>query len=181
MHGLVSLLPQPYYERVNRLWKELEEECGLVGMKTTPYPHFSWQIAQDYDLERLESIMREIAKDTEPLQAQTTGLGIFSGPRPVIFIPLVKTRNLLDFHSIVWDKAQEAGHDLSPYYSPQAWMPHISLAYGDVGRSNIAAVMEKLAFQTFDWEMTIDNIALIYEPTGSTGDLRYHFKFSRSR
>lgn len=178
MHGLVTLLPSPHYELVEAVWKELEEDCGLRGIKVTPYPHFSWQIAQDYDFPSLEQVMHSIATSVSPLQLRTTGIGIFTGPRPVIFIPLVKTAELIELHTTIWERTQEVAHGLSPYYSPEVWMPHISLAYDDVDKSNIAGVMAKLAFRSFTWEMLIDNIALIYEPSGETGRLEYQFNFS---
>ena len=56
-------------------------------------------------------------------------------------------------------------------------MPHISLAYEDVNRDNIGRVMERLAFRIFYWEMVVDNIALIYEPTGEIGKLEFRFEF----
>jgi 2'-5' RNA ligase len=55
-------------------------------------------------------------------------------------------------------------------------MPHVSLAYEDVNRGNVGRVMEHLAWQSFDWEMVVDNIALIYEPTGEIGTLKYKFE-----
>lgn len=177
MHGLVSLLPSPYYEQVEAIWKELEDECGLMGIKVTPYPHFSWQIAQDYDFERLKQILGEVASAARPIRVVTAGLGLFTGPRPVIFISIVKTAALMDFHTRMWARTQEASQNASPYYSPQAWVPHISLAYEDVDKTNISAVMGRLVFRSFSWEMTIDNLDLFYELNGELVTLKYQFQF----
>ena len=49
MHGIVSLLPQPYYSEVEKLWDRLENNFGLSGIRVTPFPHFSWQIGENYD------------------------------------------------------------------------------------------------------------------------------------
>ncbi len=40
MHGLVSLLPEPHYTRVENIWQELETRFGLSGIQVTPYPPF---------------------------------------------------------------------------------------------------------------------------------------------
>jgi 2'-5' RNA ligase len=178
MHGLVSLLSQPYYDQVNALWQGLEEKFHLRGIQVTPYPHFSWQIAQDYDFDRMEAILQKIAAQTHPFDARTTGIGMFTGPRPVIYIPVVKSLELMQFHSQVWEKTLPASQGLSSYYAPPSWVPHISLAYEDVEKANIASVIEYLAFHPYNWEMKVDNIALIYEPSGETGKLKYHFKFA---
>jgi 2'-5' RNA ligase len=177
MHGLVSLLPAPFYAKVESLWEELERDFGLSGIKVTPYPHFSWQIAEDYDFERLEVIVKKVAQEATPFVVRTTGLALFTGETPVIYVPVVKTTELLEFHTVVWERTEKASIGRSVYYAPEAWMPHISLAYEDVSRDNIGRVMERLAFQTFDWEMAVDNIALIYEPAGEVGQLEYRFAF----
>lgn len=174
MHGLVSLLPEPYYSTIESLWRELEEGHGLRGIHVTPLPHFSWQIAGDYDVKTLKERMEEVCRKTPPFYIHTSGLALFSGERPVIYIPVVKDETLLRIHARIWEHAQTAAQDLSPYYSPTFWMPHISLAYQDVSQANIGPVMEMLAFRTFNWAMEIDNISLIFEPDGEIGALKFH-------
>jgi 2'-5' RNA ligase len=178
MHGLVSLLPQPFYGMVEQIWDGLEERFGLSGIRVTPLPHFSWNIGEDYPPEALEPAMREVAEIISPLSIRTGGLGIFTGPSPVIFIPVVKSPQLVNAHKIIWDRFQNVAQGLSPYYSPENWLPHISLAYQDVTSANIGPVMEALAFQYYHWEMTIDNITFIYEPLGAVGALHYTFTLS---
>jgi 2'-5' RNA ligase len=177
MHGLVSLLPEPFYQQVERLWQSLENETGLNGIRVTPHPHFSWQIAEDYDLERLKPILERIASQTQPFSVHTSGIGLFSGARPVIYIALVKTLELIQFHSMVWESTLGTSNAASPYYSPGNWVPHISLAYGDVTSENIGAAIKKLAFQSYAWEMQVDNFAFISEPEGTIGQLGFKIPF----
>ena len=173
MHGLVSILPQPYYAQVEALWQELESEHRLQGIRVTPLPHFSWQIAREYDFERLETILRDIAARTPPFTVRTTGLGLFTGFRPVLFIPVIKNAALLQLHTMIWEQTQPASQGLSFYYNPEHWTPHISLAYEDIDAANIGPILQALTFRPFNWEMTIDNIALIYEPEGEIGKLKF--------
>lgn len=177
MHGIVSLLPQPYYKEVKDIWNELEKEIGLTGIKVTPYPHFSWQIGENYDLNRLKSIFNDIAMSTKPFKVKTTGVGLFTGKCPVVFIPVVKDKELLKFHYSVWERLRQVGEKISEYYSPQSWVPHISLAYGDVTKENIGRVIKKLSFVDFNWSFEVDNISFIYELDGQVGELKYRFNF----
>jgi 2'-5' RNA ligase len=176
MHGLVSLLPEPFYTQVESTWQELERDFGLTGIRVTPFPHFSWQVVQDYDWERIADVLQDIAQQTSPLPVHTTGLGLFTGDKPVIYVPVVKSAELMRLHQLVWERTAEVSTGQLAYYAPEAWMPHVSLAYEDVHRGNVGRVMEHLAWQSFDWEMVVDNIALIYEPTGEVGTLRYKFE-----
>ncbi len=175
MHGLVSLLPQPYYGKVEQIWDDLERRFGLRGIRVTPLPHFSWNIGEVYPQEKLEPAMREVAAQIPPLVTRAGGLGIFPGPEPVIFIPVIKDRALLEAHELIWNRFQSVGEGLSPYYSPQNWHPHISLAYQDVNRENIGPVIEALAFEPVYWEMPIDNMTFIYEPVGEVGALNFTY------
>jgi len=177
MHGLVSLLPSPYYEEVELLWEMLGEDFDLQGIRVTPYPHFSWQIAQAYDFEKLESAVREVARQTKPFKVRTTGIGLFTGSRPVIFIPVVKDEQLVRFHAQIWERVLPASTGHSPYYQPKSWVPHISLAYEDVRPDNIGGIMHRLAFNEYNWEVEIDNISLIYEPDGEIGALKFRHPF----
>jgi 2'-5' RNA ligase len=173
MHGLVSLLPEPFYSQVEGLWHELKDEHGLRGIHVTPLPHFSWQIAEDYDFDQLRELMLTVCQETAQFMVRTAGLALFSGVRPVIYIPVVKDEHLLNLHVKIWERSQPAAKELSPYYNPSFWMPHISLAYQDVSIQNIGPVMEKFAFRTFNWQMQIDNISLIFEPDGEIGALKF--------
>jgi 2'-5' RNA ligase len=66
---------------------------------------------------------------------------------------------------------------VSAYYAPASWTPHISLAYSDVTSENLPRVMDRLAFQTYNWEIRVDNITFIYEPDGQVGEIRYRYEF----
>jgi 2'-5' RNA ligase len=178
MHGLVSLLPKPSYRQVQDIWETLAKEHGLRGIRVTPYPHFSWQIAKEYDFDRLEDIIAEIGLKTPPIIVHTAGLGLFSGNCPVIYVSVVKDPNLMRLHADIWGAVQPAAQDLSPYYAPSAWMPHISLAYEDVTPTNIGPVVQRLAYQSLAWEMRVDNIALIYEPEGQIGALKFQIQLT---
>jgi len=181
MHGLVSLLDQKHTRQVEELWKMLEEECGLTGIQVTPFPHFSWLIASDFDWPALENVLQEITSNASPFTVHTTGLGLFSGPNPVIFVPVVKSARLNAFHQQVWNSIQSLGTYISPLYAPDNWVPHISLAYADVTQENITCVMKRLAFRTYNWEIRVDNISFIHEPDDHIGEIRYEFKLKGNK
>lgn len=178
MHGLVSLLPEPYYERVMKIWHELETRFGLKGIQVTPYPHFSWQIGEDYSQDLLAEAAQEVSAITPQLNITTAGLGLFTGEKPVLYIAVVKTPALSAAHRNIWERFQRVTDGASPYYSPEFWMPHISLAYEDLTPGNIGPVMQWLAFQDFHWKMKIDNISYICEPSGTIGALQCSFGLS---
>lgn len=175
MYAIVSLLDEQHYNRIENLWHDLEVECGLSGVTLTPLPHFSWHIANEYDYRRLEASLQELAAKTQPFSVRTAGLGLFTGASPVLFIPIVKDSTLADFHLEVWQRSQTTAIGASPHYAPEAWVPHITLAYGDVDAVKLGCAMEQLAMQPFNWEIRVDNITVVYSLSGQVGKLQARF------
>jgi hypothetical protein len=177
MHGIVSLLAEPYYSMVEGLWRQLEQDCALEGIKLTPIPHFSWQVATTYNLDLLRPVLKDIASQASPFRVQTAGLGIFSGPKPVLFINVVKTGQMLCLHQSLWQHAHHCAQDISPFYAPQSWIPHITLAHSDLPWSILSCAIQKLAFQTFDWQILVSSISVISQAQGLVGEESLHFDF----
>ncbi len=161
MNGIASLLNDPHKSQVEAIWQDLDIKCGLIGVRVTPLPHFTYQVVDAYDQPQLMSILEEIASQTRPFKVHTSGIGLFTGKVPVIYLQLVKNDLLLHFHKILWDRTIESARNPTPYYSPDLWIPHITLGYGDVTNFNLGCAMEALAFREFSWEITVDNITFI--------------------
>ncbi len=179
MDGVVTLLPEPFYSKVEMIWADLHESCGVRKILTTPVPHFSWHVAEGYDQMRLQSAMAEICAETSPFLIRTTGLGVFTGALPVIYIPLVKNRSLLEFHSRVWHISETCAHGSQSYYAPEFWVPHITLVFQDVCSENLACIANRLFEYSFDWEMETKNLALIGQAPGMSGSIFFNLPFKK--
>lgn len=173
MHGLVTLLPEPYDEKVTSLWDGLEAEFGLNGIRITPYPHFSWNIAETYNRPEMDAALASLAETVKPILVRTDGFGLFPAPRPVLFIKMKRNPELDALHARLWAAMGSVANGMSDYYSPEQWQPHISLAYGDLTTAQVPEVRAWLESQeTFDWSFEVDNVSFIYEPDGQVGDLQ---------
>jgi len=178
VHGIISLLDDKHYLLVENLWAELEQEFAVHGVYNTPYPHFSYQIAQSYNLEQLEPILQRFSLGQAAFKAKTSGLGIFNGPHPVLYIPVVRSAELTAFQQALWPEISTAGSGISDYYHPANWMPHITIGFGDTNKDNLSRIVQSLAERDFNWEITVNNVALIYD-TGTKQELRSRFAFSK--
>lgn len=173
MHGLVTLLPEPYDEKVTAVWDGLESALGLNGIRITPYPHFSWNIAETYARPALDAALASVAGATEPISVRTAGIGLFPAPRPVLFIKVMRGPDPDALHARLWAAMGTVADGLSDYYSPEQWQPHISLAYGDLTTARVPEVRAWLEAQdTFNWTFEVDNVSFITESDGQVGDLQ---------
>jgi 2'-5' RNA ligase len=177
MHAIVSLLDNEHYQLVEDLWAELEREFSVHGVYITPYPHFSYHVAQHYDVDELESILKRITSNITTFQVRTGGLGIFTGVSPVLYIPVVRSQELTELHQELWEVIPTADSGVQEYYHPDQWMPHITIGFGDMNKDNLSQIIPWLAERAFNWEITINNLALIYD-TGTKQELKARFDIS---
>jgi 2'-5' RNA ligase len=172
MYGVVSLLDEQHYREVERVWDEIGRIFGRRGVGRTPFPHFSYHVAERYDSELLDHVLREFARRTPPFTVSTNGLGIFAGLQPVLYVPIVRSSALSEFHRTLWHEISRFGAGIVDYYHPDQWMPHITLAQGDVSPANLPTLVRMLSDHNFTWDIHVDNIALIH----NTDDAEAHIR-----
>ncbi len=179
MHGLLSLLDQAHETLVHQTWQELKQSCGMTGVLVTPFPHFSWLIAADFDWQGLEIALEEITAEIHPFTVQTTGLSLFTGENPVVYLPLVRTSELSRIHQMIWDRAAPLATEASSFYAPSAWVPHITLGFGDVTQETLPCLMKLLSGRSFNWKIEIDNLSIGFQDTGTTAVISNRYEFKR--
>jgi 2'-5' RNA ligase len=177
MQGVVSLLDDRHYSRVEAIWEELGQKFDVRGMYVTPYPHFSFQVAEQYDEEACESYLRELAARTTPFRVKTAGLGIFTVANPILYVPVIRSTRLSELHREIWSGVkQTVPGAVAHYYHPDEWAAHITLAQGDIDADKLAEIVRVLSRRNFHWEFTVNNLTLIYD-TGKQQGIRSRFNF----
>src|SRR6266496_5002882 len=174
MHGIVSLLDHDHNQLVEEVWAELEQVFSVNGVYITPYPHFSYHVAQAYDVDKLEPILTRITSNITKFKVRTSGLGIFTGISPVLYIAVVRSLELTQLHEELWQEISPVSSGVQQYYNPDQWVPHITLGFGDINKDSLSQIIHFLAERDFKWEITVNNIALIYD-TGTRQELKSRF------
>ena len=161
MIAVTSLLDKPHAEGVLELIELLERKFGLIGVKMTPYPHLTLLTAEIPDKEELVQYLEQAALETRPFSIRTTGLGIFPGESPVIYIPVLRTAPLNLLHARLHRDISEMSTEMGIYYNPNMWLPHISLALGDTTPHLLGPVLAFLCSYNFNWEISINNLCIL--------------------
>lgn len=168
MDGVVSLLDPLHTQKTLAFWRDLRELCGAPEIKDHFAPHFSWHVAEGYDSEELTKVLQEISLQTKPFSVRSTGIGIFSGEKPVIYVSLLKDRLLLDFHEKLWCAINEFAVVPSPLYAPENWVPHITIYFEEIfhqlppnwdAQASFQCALNFLVSQRIEWEIPVDNFA----------------------
>lgn len=177
MRGIISLLDNTYTELVNELWRDMVADCSVTNKHLPPLPHFSWSVFDDCDIERLDEVLVDIAGKTTPFTVRTSGVGIFTGENPVIYVALIKDEKLMRFQEMLWYKTASYSTKTSPYYIPDFWMPHITLVNGANEKKNILCALDKLMRRNCVWEFKITCLAVIGDSNGEGINGKYLYKF----
>lgn len=172
MQGVVSLLDDRHTQIVHNIWQELKTKCGIAGTQVPEFPHFSYHVAESYDEEPLRLLLKNITARQKTFKVKTTGLGIFNGGTPVLFIPVVRDPSLTLLHQSIYPALSATTNTSQSYYEPQSWMPHITLAQGDLTPQNLPEVICLLNDRNFAWEIEINNLTLL-----STEAIKTRFDF----
>jgi len=176
MIAIATLLELSANKKTSQTWRWLENECGLSGIKIAPMPHLSWQVAEEYDLDCLVPRLEGYVKTLRSFTAGGFGLGIFTRDVPVLYYSIAKTNTLIQIHKMLWQISSSCANKLFDVYSPDEWIPHITLAYKDVTPEKLACGVMELAFQPMVFEVLVNHLALIYINSTEFG-VKQRFEF----
>lgn len=162
MYGVVSLLDTLHSQQVENLWKTLKIRFGVANPNATSYPHFSYHVANGYEMGKVSRLLEQVAGETAVFTIHTAGLGIFTGAEPVVYIPVARSPGLTKLHEALWPQIQPFGQGSVAYYTPPGWLPHITLGHGDIAPAQLGSIVQWLNEQNLTWEVTIHNFAILH-------------------
>jgi len=180
MYSIISELDAESSHLVKKLWARLGESCGLRGIYQFPTPHFTWFVTDEIDLLNARAIIDDLSNRMKEFRTYAFGLGLFSGSRPVLYSPVVKSQAMIDIHKIVWSELQSCTDCAHEYYAPRFWLPHITLAINDLIQENLSFILESIAFETFSLTMTIDNLIIVAQSDNPANNVLYQYRFSET-
>jgi 2'-5' RNA ligase len=163
MVGVVSLLDAASDRTVRALWAELDERYGLrEAVRRVPFPHCSYHVAEGYDLPRAVEALRRVAAQTQPFAVSITGLGAFEQPEPVLYLAIERNAALDALHALLWrELAQpDIAHGPMAIYAPPTWVPHITLAMGDLTLDALRTIQAHMAGRDLRRQVWVSDLTL---------------------
>lgn len=178
MYAIISELDPVSSSTVSSLWYKLREACGLKEIYNIPTPHFTWFAADGLNIPKAAPILTQIAEASELLNLHVFGLGIFSGEHPILYLPMVKSMDMISLHQKIWNQTQPYSEGKKFYYSPRLWVPHITLALKDLTRENMACAVNAVSFEPIELFVTVNSLAIVEHIDENIGKTLEIFKFN---
>ncbi len=162
-YGIIAVLDGAHYGIVKSIWDEIDGACGPRSPVPHPYPHFTFQTADRYDVPRLDAAVKQLAALSTPFHVSTTGLAVFNRGMGV-YIGVGRSPRLDLFHNAIWREGSRAALT-APHEerSIERWAPHITLALGPRIRPYVPKIVELLYQRDLRWEIEINNLTVVYE------------------
>ena len=163
MLAITSLLNPRNATRIRGIIKALEVKFGLDDVQATPAPHLTYLLANvtERKTHELKEALRRVAATTPPFPAYTTGLGVFPGDNPVIYVPVLRSNDLNGLHQRVLDVTTPICRCTDRYNAPARWLPHLSLALHDTTPDLLGPVLRHLNHETYNLRLNINNLAIL--------------------
>ena len=163
MLAITSLLAPRNASRIRGIIRNLETKFGLDAVQATPAPHLTFMLANVplRKVEDLKAALRQVAATTASFPAYTTGLGVFPGENPVIYVPVLRSIDLNLLHQRVLDATTPFYRGTDRYNTPARWLPHLSLALHDTTPDLLGPVLRHLNQETYNLRLNINNLAIL--------------------
>jgi 2'-5' RNA ligase len=91
---------------------------------------------------------------------------VFPGPVLTVFLGVRRSPRLVRFHRAVRRALGGTSVRSSSYYRPSVWVPHITLAVGDIRPSQLPDVLQFLGTRDLRWTLPVTSVSALWENQG---------------
>jgi 2'-5' RNA ligase len=130
----MSFAVQFYFDRaLEDAVFELRRALTAAGVTPTldhlgDRPHVSASVLALLDAAVFRSCLERLSRSLAPFSIALSALGAFPTAEGVLFLTPAPTASLLQAQRLVHEELLGLGASPSPYYVPEAWVPHCTIA-----------------------------------------------------
>ena len=178
MPGVVALLGEPHKSMVEALWEGMHREFGVPIGYPGAVPHISLHIGEHDVAAGAEQVVQTVARASAPLTVYSAGLGVFTGPVPVVHLTVARSPELAAL-ALRLDVAMAAAGfpSTDPHFVPGRWMPHITIAHRNLAGIELGPLLGWLVAQSLAWEIPLHSLSIARE-TELAADILSTFLFA---
>jgi 2'-5' RNA ligase len=133
------------------------------------YAHFSWLVCEEIDREKTIRSLESIAGSITTFDVLSGGIGIFPGKIPAITYILARNEMLSHTQASIWSNCAENLGKVNVKYSPERWIPHITLLHYGLESREYCEFLETCIDSEVSFSINVNNLAIIYKDEDSAG------------
>ena len=138
----------------------MAREFGVA--KSIP-PHLTYHLGEYATAAALPAALEQLAAGITAFEVAITGFGVFTGPKPVLYLTVVRGPCLVAVHEAIGRLMDGLGLPNHSFYAAPAWVPHVTLAIQHVSREAFPTVAAWLRDQDLQFRAQVDNLVLARE------------------
>ncbi len=166
---MVTLLPQPYYDRVFALLGRIKSAVWLAlrfGYHAAVV-HFTWQVSPEYESPGLYEVLEAWTSSSQPFEVRIRGLGWFSEEYATVYLRVLASTTLKRLFNELFELTQPYTAELGPFYQPENWVPHVTLASNhELSTELQPKVSAYLERNSYNWHFKATTLSLLYLEEG---------------
>ena len=174
MYGIVTIVEGAEGAQITRAWEELRAKHGPEATRGHNLPHFSYHVADDYDLTALERLLTRLAGTYAAFDVRLAGIGTLGhGSHRIVYLNVVRSPALASLQDALWDAASAASTGVIDHYHRDVWSPHVTLGDHPILLEQFPELARHLGGAPVPDRFRVDNLAVIEEmPYGHEVRLR---------
>mgnify|MGYP003577161004 CR=1 FL=1 len=110
-----------------------------------------------------------------PFEVIVEGVGFFEAPSKVVYLKVLKTDELIELHKKINNSLAKCCEHLFEFYTPENWIPHITLAMDDLSETGLNNFKERYKDYLPSFKQTISNLALVEFKNNGRVELLFYF------
>jgi len=178
--GVASLLTGVVKQEVLRYWELVEREYGSVGVKSFDYPNLGFQGGDCEDVKSLGNELQELILQVNSIEIQIHGFDYFTHPNNVIYLKVVPSTELQQFHKKIHNIMAKHCKTVFSYYIPETWVPHVSIAMEDLTLENLKKFQHNFSEYSPLFKQKLSTIALVEFQKSGKGDLLKEWQYKEN-
>ena len=159
--GVVSILEGEAYQEIKKMWRLFEKEYDSKAIQNFPHPHLSFQAGISEDLKTIDAKLNILSSEINPFPITLGGIGTFEKPERVIFLSVTRAETIQRIHKKISDLLQKYCLQTFKFYTPSNWLPHVTLAQGDLTLNQFRKAKKDLENYHPHYKLILHNICLV--------------------
>lgn len=129
MYWVVALFDEKTEQRITDIWKELSDnDISFYGEEIKEgRPHLTLRSYDELDENEYIRLLEKFYSDKFGFDITFNTIGSFLNYKTLFLSPIV-TKELMEFHAHHHEYFRKFNNTANPYYLPDQWIPHCTLA-----------------------------------------------------